>query len=178
MHSSKSQLHKATGSYLICILICAFEVRGLALSRSTMMATLPRSPRYPPGPPSIIANRPVSEFDAGINTSAAWTEHLETGSPTTSISRARSKRYLSESDAQPLAPKNEAYYEPDVVTRSARALYSFEGKPEFRELSVVAGDEVEVVKEDVGEGWSLVQDSTGETGLLPRAYYTVCFTIL
>lgn len=138
------------------------------------MATLPRPPRYPPGTPSIIANRPVSEFDAGINTSAAWTEHLEAGSPATSISRARSKRYLSESDAQSFASENEAYDEPEVVTRPARSLYSFEGKAEFRELSVVAGDELEVVKEDVGDGWSLVQDSTGETGLLPRTYYTVC----
>ena len=138
------------------------------------MTTLPRSPRYPPGPPSVVANRPVSEFDAGINTSAAWTEHLETESPTTSISKARSKRYLSESDAHSFASENEVYDEPEIMTRPARALHSFEGKAEFRELSVVAGDELEVVKEDVGDGWSLVQDSTGETGLLPRTYYTVC----
>lgn len=138
------------------------------------MATLPRSSRYPPGPPSIVTNRPVSEFDAGINTSAAWTEHLETGSPTTSVSKARSKKYLSESDAQPFVSDDEAYDEPEVLTRPARALYSFEGKAEFRELNVVAGDELEVVKEDVGDGWSLVQDSTGEVGLLPQTYYTVC----
>jgi sorting nexin-9/18/33 len=116
----------------------------------------------------------VSEFDAGINTSAAWTEHLETGSPTTSVSKARSKKYLSESDAQPFVSDDEAYDEPEVLTRPARALYSFEGKAEFRELNVVAGDELEVVKEDVGDGWSLVQDSTGEVGLLPQTYYTVC----
>ena len=162
-------------SYLISALI--WRVEGLhrpSLSRTTTMATLPRSSRHPPGPQTIISNRPVSEFDAGINTSAAWTEHLETGSPTTSASEARSKRYLSESDARPYVSDNEAYDEPEVLTRPARALYSFEGKAEFRELSVVAGDELEVVKEDVGDGWSLVQDSTGETGLLPRAYYTVC----
>ncbi|KIM46899.1 hypothetical protein M413DRAFT_440467 [Hebeloma cylindrosporum] len=130
------------------------------------MATLPRSSRCPP----VISNRPVSEFDAGINTSAAWTEHLETGSPTI---EARSKRHLSESDAQPFVSDDEAYDEPEVLTRPARALYSFEGKAEFRELRVVAGDELEVVKEDVGDGWSLVQDSTGETGLLPQTYYTL-----
>lgn len=96
---------------------------------------------------------------------------METGS---SVSEARSKRYLSESDARSFASENEEYDEPEVLTRPARALYPFEGKAEFRELSVVAGDELEVVKEDVGDGWSLVQDSTGETGLLPRAYYTVC----
>jgi len=138
---------------------------------TTTMATLPRSSRYPP---ASISNRPVSEFDAGINTSAAWTEHLETGTPTPSVSKARSKRFLSESDAQPLVSDDETYDEAEVLTRPARALYSFEGKAEFRELSVVAGDELEIVKEDVGDGWSLVQDLTGETGLLPQTYYTVC----
>ena len=62
------------------------------------------------------------------------------------------------------------------MTHPARALYSFEGKAEFRELTVEAGDELEVVKEDVGEGWSLVKDSTGEIGLLPQTYYTVCMS--
>ena len=60
------------------------------------------------------------------------------------------------------------------MTRPARALYAFEGKAEFRELKVEAGDELDVVKEDVGDGWSLVRDATGEIGLLPKTYYTVC----
>ena len=62
----------------------------------------------------------------------------------------------------------------EEITYPARASYKFEGKAEFRELSVEAGDEVEVIKEDVGEGWSLVRDSLGEVGLLPQSYYTVC----
>jgi sorting nexin-9/18/33 len=63
------------------------------------------------------------------------------------------------------------------IAHPARVLYAFEGKAKFRELSVEADDELEVVKENVGEGWSLVKDSTGEIGLLPRSYYTVstCF---
>jgi hypothetical protein len=61
------------------------------------------------------------------------------------------------------------------VTIPARALYAFQGKAEFRELSVAVGDELDVVKEDVGDGWSLVRDSQGEIGLLPQTYYTVCF---
>lgn len=61
----------------------------------------------------------------------------------------------------------------EVVVYPARVLYKFEGKAEFRELTAEAGDEVEVVKENVGEGWSLVRDSFGEVGLLPQSYYTV-----
>ncbi|KAF5310964.1 hypothetical protein D9619_007949 [Psilocybe cf. subviscida] len=119
------------------------------------MATLPRASRLAPTP---VPQRPVSEFDAGINTSTAWTEH--------SLSRARSKKY----DGLPL---EEAEEEGELLTRPARALYAFEGKAEFRELCVEAGDELDVVKEDVGDGWSLVKDSTGEVGLLPRTYYTL-----
>lgn len=137
------------------------------------MATLPRSSRYPPGPPSSISQRPASEFDAGINTSHAWTEHLEGGTtPLPSASKARSRKFFSESNT--VAPLSDEIEEDiEDMTRPARALYSFEGKAEFRELTVAAGDELEVVKEDVGEGWSLVKDSTGEVGLLPQTYYTV-----
>ncbi|KAF9568707.1 hypothetical protein CPC08DRAFT_679040 [Agrocybe pediades] len=137
------------------------------------MATLPRSTKYPSTSSSHISQRPVSEFDSGINTSTAWTEHLETGgSPTSSLSKARTRRYLSESDVQQSLSEDEES-ELEIVTRPARALYPFEGKPEFRELSVEAGDELEVIKEDVGDGWSLVKDSTGEIGLLPQTYYTL-----
>jgi hypothetical protein len=52
-------------------------------------------------------------------------------------------------------------------------VYQFEGKAEFRELSVEAGDVLEVVKEDLADGWSLVNNDMGEVGLFPRAYYTV-----
>jgi sorting nexin-9/18/33 len=60
------------------------------------------------------------------------------------------------------------------VTVPARALYAFQGKAEFRELTVGAGDELAIIKEDVGDGWSLIRDSQGEIGLLPQTYYTVC----
>ncbi|KAJ7664277.1 hypothetical protein B0H17DRAFT_1091797 [Mycena rosella] len=102
------------------------------------MATLPRSPNTSKFISSSAQRRPHSDFDAGINASTAWTEHLE--SPGTH--------------------------------RPARALYEFEGKAEFRELSVDAGDELEVVKEDLADGWSLVKNEAGEVGLLPRTYYT------
>ena len=115
------------------------------------MATLPRSNKSPSV--STFSMRPHSEFDAGINTSAAWTEHLERGTLSD-----------DDSDAHPLNTE---------PTRPARALYDFEGKAEFRELSVGAGDELGVVKEDLADGWSLVKNKSGELGLLPRSYYTV-----
>ncbi len=111
-----------------------------------MAATLPRASKSPVT--SSRLSRPQSEFDSGINTSTAWTEHLELGS------------------APPSDDDDEDY-------RPARALYDFEGKAEFRELSVDAGDELAVVKEDLADGWSLVKDASGEMGLLPRSYYTV-----
>ncbi|KAK7044602.1 SH3 and PX-domain-containing 3 [Favolaschia claudopus] len=119
------------------------------------MATLPRSPpssKFLSASVAAAQRRPLSDFDAGINASTAWTEHLEaTGS-------------LSDEE-----PEEE---DSEVASRPARALYDFEGKSEFRELDVVAGDELEVIKEDLADGWSLVKNVAGEVGLLPRTYYT------
>ncbi|KAF8889661.1 hypothetical protein BD779DRAFT_1611017 [Infundibulicybe gibba] len=109
------------------------------------MATLPRGSKHPATTSSSLFHRPQSEFDAGINTSTAWTEHLESGS----VSGGGSL-----SDEEPDNEETETH-------RSARALYRFEGKVEFRELSVEAGDDIEVVKEELAD-----------VGLLPRSYYT------
>src|ERR1700761_6272095 len=120
------------------------------------MATLPRSPSASKFlPPSAAVKRPHSDFDAGIDTSTAWTEHLESSG--------------SLSDEEPEG-EEETEHGP---LRSGRALYDFEGKTEFRELSVEAGDEIEIVKEDLADGWSLVKNVAGGVGLLPRTYYTV-----
>ncbi|KAJ4476149.1 hypothetical protein C8R41DRAFT_774091 [Lentinula lateritia] len=113
------------------------------------MATLPRPTKSPAA--SVI--RPHSEFDAGINASNAWTQYHLSGD-------------LSDEE---LNLENAGNDHPD--RRPARALYDFEGKPEFRELSVHAGDELEVVKEELADGWSLVCDVDGEIGLLPRSYF-------
>lgn len=89
-----------------------------------------------------------NDFDAGINTSTAWTEHLDGASL---------------SDEEQLCE----------TARQARALYAFEGKPEFRELTVEAGDDLDVIKERIPDGWSLVRRAVdGQIGLLPRSYYT------
>ncbi|KAG7448492.1 uncharacterized protein BT62DRAFT_992550 [Guyanagaster necrorhizus] len=112
------------------------------------MATLPRTSKS--SVTSSFLSRPQSGFDTGINTSAAWTERLELGS----------------------APPSDDELNDEEIYHPARALYDFEGKAEFRELSVNAGDDLEVVKEDLADGWSLVKDASGEMGLLPRSYYT------
>lgn len=112
------------------------------------------------------------EFDAGLNASSAWTEarhsHISTNINSLSDDEA--------SDEETDQASNDSGLE-TVTGRTARALYTFEGKPEFRELtSVQAGDELEVLKEEVGDGWSLVRwysNDRREIGLLPRSYYTV-----
>ncbi|KAG6826448.1 hypothetical protein H0H92_015758 [Tricholoma furcatifolium] len=113
------------------------------------MATLPRASRT--AGPSV--SRQVSEFDAGINTSAAWTEHFES-EPSGS---------LSDDDID-----HGNVQEPC----SAWALYDFRGKSEFKELDLAAGDVLDVLKEDLADGWSLVKDANGKVGLVPRNYYT------
>ena len=125
------------------------------------MATLPRTIKPSALTASAFARR-QSEFDAGINTSAAWTEHLERGPD-------------SLSDEEPELNGDDD----DRDDRPARTLYDFEGKPEFRELTVVAGEEIVVTRQDLADGWSLVKNNAGEVGLLPRTYYTVrYFSIL
>lgn len=128
--------------------------------RCYAMATLPRSTKQGAAPvltrASALAQRPLSDhdFDAGINSSVAWAEHLDRGSL---------------SDDEP-ADHPQLYGQRGL---SARALYQFEGRAEFRELAVEAGDKLEVLKQDVGDGWSLVKMEDGKVGLLPTAYYTV-----
>jgi sorting nexin-9/18/33 len=130
------------------------------------------------------------DFDAGLNSSSAWTESLS--NPAEGILRT-SVVHQSEDDSQKVNSLSDDEDEVEVaqqhypderdelpnVGQAARALFAFEGKPEFRELtSVQAGDRLEVLREDVGDGWSLVRYLEGpeehpEVGLLPQTYYTV-----
>lgn len=102
--------------------------------------------------------RSDAAFDAGVHSSNAWTEHLERSS-------------LSDDEPE-LEPSDEPQPSEEIA-KAARTLYDFEGKAEFRELSVEAGDELCILKEDAGDGWSLARASSGEIGLLPQTYYTV-----
>jgi len=118
-----------------------------------------QSKRDVPGPALL-------DFDAGINTSSVWTEHLDSDS-----SRSRSASLsLSDDDA---SEEHDHFEEEDIYRREARVLFAFAGKAEFRELDVKAGDEITVIREQVGDGWSLVKARRGRVGLLPRSYYTV-----
>ncbi|KAI1310805.1 hypothetical protein EDD11_003651 [Mortierella claussenii] len=54
---------------------------------------------------------------------------------------------------------------------TVRALYDFEGQPEFSELTFSAGDVLTVVKVGLAEGWSLAEKD-GVRGLVPEAYIT------
>ncbi|KAF9217727.1 hypothetical protein BGZ59_000645 [Podila verticillata] len=51
---------------------------------------------------------------------------------------------------------------------TVRALYDFDGQPEFSELSFSAGDVLTVVKVGLAEGWSLAEKD-GVKGLVPEA---------
>lgn len=97
-------------------------------------------------------------FDASINTSTAWTEHLDSDS-------SRSRSLSGDED-------EDDYFEEDIDGRGGRVLFAFAGNANFRELDVKAGDEITVIREQVGDGWSLVR-RRGRVGLLPRSYYTV-----
>ena len=104
------------------------------------------------------------------------------------------RKALSEANARFEPPAHGTPEEDDAddaepLPMPARALFAFHGKPEFRELNMEAGDELEIVKEDVGSGWSLARlvpkleygspssvRTTGaetEVGLVPKSYYAV-----
>src|SRR3977135_348635 len=112
------------------------------------MATLP-NPKSPLTPPTISTDtffaRPASEFDAGINASNAW---------------------VAERDANQSISDDEEEADADTG-RAARALYDFEGKPEFRELTICAGAELDIIKEELDDGWSLAKVD-GKVGLVPH----------
>ena len=106
-----------------------------------------------------VPGSPPLDFDAGINSSAAWTEHLDSDS-----SRSRSRSDNEDPDD---------YFEEGIDGRGARVLFAFAGNTESRELDVKAGDEITVIREEAGDGWSLVRSRRGRVGLLPRSHYTV-----
>ncbi|KAF7795635.1 hypothetical protein EIP86_006800 [Pleurotus ostreatoroseus] len=144
------------------------------------------------------------DFDAGLNASSAWTAAspedaraslVSAGSPVSLNVNALSDEEDdgeadkdAEEDPDADGEEDPALGAEEQPGRAARALYAFEGKPEFRELtSVRAGDRLEVLKEEVGDGWSLVRHFAerekekedggevkrvrSEVGLLPSTYY-------
>ena len=162
----------------------------LSHSLLASMSTFPRGSRLDAISSSELAKpvltRPTSDFDAGINSSTAWAEHL--GKEFDSLSLSDSDKTLSNSSgggnvavAGSIGP---------CRGRPACVLFDFKGDRTCSELDVRAGDEIEVLKEDLGnaDGWSMaripikdeedkrseeVKDREGEVGFIPRAYYSV-----
>ncbi|EJF59294.1 hypothetical protein BD309DRAFT_1031315 [Dichomitus squalens] len=158
------------------------------------MVDIPSSPKTAFLAVPAVLSRPHShnselEFDSGMNTSAAWTVSLVNpdGSPRLSVNGSTNPATpatVVEEDIDPAesVDGNDGALEEEI--RPARALYAFQGKAEFRELThVEAGDQLEIVREDVGEGWSLArlastaaerdeeEGGRSEIGLIPRSYY-------
>lgn len=51
-------------------------------------------------------------------------------------------------------------------------MYNFEGHEEYRELTVQEGDLVDVLQENIAEGWCLAENQ-GVKGLVPVSYLEV-----
>lgn len=84
-------------------------------------------------PPAVnVTSFRNSEFDAGLNASSAWTEHLE-----------RTSTYQAVSDDEK---------EDKIQGRPARALYDFEGRADFRELCASAVSHLVMARSDPSTG--------------------------
>lgn len=156
-------------------------------------------------PPRPVSETPFGaglDFDAGINSSNAWTKFLENDTlrrTTTQLNRSLESEQNDEESvySDPLA---------EVIGRPAIILYDFDGQDDLGELSVRSGDMLEVLREHVAseegdasitDGWSLArarvrilvsgedQETKEENensaedkvnvsiGLVPRSYYIV-----
>lgn len=83
----------------------------------------------------------------------------------------------SSSSPHSSGPQSPQLQQPPPHGWTVRALYDFEGQPEFSELSFSAGDVLTVVKVGLAEGWSLAEKD-GVRGLVPEAYVTVSDSFL
>lgn len=167
------------------------------------MSTFPRRVKHAQAttaaPAQPLLTRPTSDlrFDAGLNSSAAWTEYLGRELDALSLTSPTSDLDVPHS----LSDENTSQGEEDGEEREelarghpARVLYDFAGQMEAQELSLRAGDEIEVLREtiELAEGWSLARiplglsiddadhernddedERGGEVGLVPRSYYAV-----
>lgn len=54
-----------------------------------------------------------------------------------------------------------------------RALYDFTGESGTAELSIIAGELLTVIRDNVGDGWCEGFNQSGQSGLFPAAYVQV-----
>ncbi|RIA99387.1 hypothetical protein C1645_747570 [Glomus cerebriforme] len=120
-------------------------------------------PVIPPKP----ARLSISSKKRDTTTSATFSEEPMTESPPATPVSSNGDIEKNADDKTPRA--SELFFQP--VGRQARALYNFEGEASYQELSFKAGDVINVLKEQLSEGWSLAEKD-GITGLVPEAYIT------
>ena len=170
------------------------------------MSTFPRRVKAPgvaPATTTMTASPFLTRgtsFDAGINSSTAWTEHLERELDALSFedvekpgSVGRRGLFFADFDKVEL-PSEEGVGTDDADDTEmqsgqlARVLYDFDGKEGYKELVLRAGEDIEILTEDVAEGWSLArlvqtldtedgspdkESRECEVGLVPRTYFAV-----
>ncbi|XP_071511479.1 sorting nexin-33-like [Diadema antillarum] len=56
------------------------------------------------------------------------------------------------------------------MATQARVLYDFAGETDNGELTIYENDVLQILRQDVGEGWWEAQNSSGQRGLVPEAY--------
>lgn len=166
------------------------------------MSTFPRRVKSPAAASVTLATTTAvsspyltrgTSFDAGINSSAAWTEHLERELDSLSLSdeekgpgAGRYGVFFSSVDrTEPKQPEDGDANIELPRGKFARVLYDFDGKGEYNELNLKAGEDIEILTEDLAEGWSLARiplltttgededGHAGEVGLVPRSYFAV-----
>ena len=151
------------------------------------MSTFPRQSKLngvsTAGPAKPVLTRPTSDFDAGLNSSTAWTEHL--GKDIDALSLFGSDKAASNLSKECLSIDEIE----NLSGRPARVLFDFDGDQARGELVVCAGNDIEILKEELehADGWSLAKPllDTREdgdersascevaAGFIPRSYYSV-----
>jgi hypothetical protein len=54
--------------------------------------------------------------------------------------------------------------------KMAEVLHTYQAT-EQEELSIAAGEQIEILKEDAGSGWTYGRNARGDTGLFPQGYF-------
>ena len=54
-------------------------------------------------------------------------------------------------------------------------MYDFVGEADNGELTIYENEVLEVIRQDVGEGWWEAENPSGQRGLVPEAYVEVRF---
>ncbi|KAL5499175.1 hypothetical protein ACEPAH_1693 [Sanghuangporus vaninii] len=146
--------------------------RGVKFKQSTISGATPAEP-FLTRPTSDSTFSKNFDFDAGLNSSAAWTEHLheheltkESESDSLSIDECEgsssSGRHTVIGIKQDASEEHGIHNGEEVTFgpgRPARVLYDFSGELALKELQLRAGDELDILRETIGNssGWSLAR---------------------